>query len=441
MKLKYLLLTLLMACIIQVWAQPPVFKPGYLVKSDGDTLRGYIKNTAARKLTHEIHFKSRTKDKNVRTFTPDQVIAAFVQAEENKKWQQHALNRYQAKLLKNKWFREAAISNPKINNNKYLVATKIQNDSIQNRLFLRKIISGPVTLYSGSAKGSTPHYYLQAADSAVYPVRPGSYLGLLKVLLPDCAHIDAGNAGGIKIGLEPLTALIAAYNACLVPAAEIQISQAPEPLRFVFGVKGGIITSKVHYTDDIAQQIDRTNRYPEQYTAKQGFTGGIFVNIGQDGAFSLQPELLYTIKGGRVTKEVFDGVYYMDFYRDYDYSDFTLHYLQLPVMAQLAGRLGPVQPYLGAGFIVGKAIYQQHTRTSARHYIAEPNRNTAQDKAKLLFDGLEYGGAIAAGLKYAFLEKEAFIEVRSEKTRIPRNFVNSNLINTSFQITAGIALF
>ncbi len=426
-------------------AQSAVFKPGYLIKSNGDTLRGYIRPTAVRQLTHEIQFKLNLKDKKAQIFTPGQVTAAYVQTQENKKWQERSLSRYRAKLLQNKWLTEAAVRNLKINPDIYLVASKIQQDSVQNSVFLRQIITGPLTLYSGKAKGSFANYYLQATDSAVYPLRPRSYLGMLKVLMPGCAEIDASNITALKrhaeLRLEPLTALAAAYNACTDPTSELQIRQAPVPVRFAYGVKAGMVSSKVYYSGFISEQVDKTNRYPEEYTVKQGFTGGVFVNIGQGGAFSLQPELLYTVKGGRVTKEVYEGEYYRDFYHDYDQADFTLHYVQLPVMAQLAGRIGQVRPYAGLGFILGKTIYQQQTRTLARNYTTEPNRNTVQEKQNFTFDGFEYGGAATAGIKYPFQEKEAFVELRLEKTRIPRNLVNSNLVNASFQVTAGLTIF
>ncbi|WP_022836511.1 porin family protein [Salisaeta longa] len=112
-------------------------------------------------------------------------------------------------------------------------------------------------------------------------------------------------------------------------------AQAQEsPLKI--GLRGGFAQSTV-YGDDVAQSDYRP-----------GFSGGLFATYVVNDAFSIQPEVLYTVKGGKNIE--FEGTT----------SDlrWRLDYIQVPVLLKLSAPLnGVITPRLYVGpqvsFLVG----------------------------------------------------------------------------------------
>jgi hypothetical protein len=80
-----------------------------------------------------------------------------------------------------------------------------------------------------------------------------------------------------------------------------------------FGIKGGFNLTSL-YVDNVSSEH-----------AKAGFNAGIFAKLPVTKGFSIQPELLYSVKGAKDTYSNFiqgDGEY-----------RFNLNYLELPVLA------------------------------------------------------------------------------------------------------------
>lgn len=95
-----------------------------------------------------------------------------------------------------------------------------------------------------------------------------------------------------------------------------QVSQA-QYLEVYYGVKAGTNISQLYYTGD-------QNIFYDNDRMKVSAHFGAFAEIVFNDFFSLQPELLYSIKGARF-KDVSDD----DLRYHYEY-----HYLSLPVMAK-----------------------------------------------------------------------------------------------------------
>ena len=79
-----------------------------------------------------------------------------------------------------------------------------------------------------------------------------------------------------------------------------------------FGIKGGLNLTNL-YVDDVKDE-----------NIKAGFNAGIYAKIPVTKGFSIQPELLYSNKGAKIT---YDNLFGEGEYR------FNLHYVELPLLA------------------------------------------------------------------------------------------------------------
>jgi hypothetical protein len=80
-----------------------------------------------------------------------------------------------------------------------------------------------------------------------------------------------------------------------------------------FGAKAGIIMSNLTETPE---------SWDDAKSYKAGFTGGIFMNYAFNGIFSIEPEMLYTMKG--VKGNLYDGIVSVDVAADLDYFELPL---------------------------------------------------------------------------------------------------------------------
>ena len=109
-----------------------------------------------------------------------------------------------------------------------------------------------------------------------------------------------------------LVAAVGLFTSTAVFAQE-QASPTGNGLSAKFGIKGGFNLTSL-YVDNVSSEH-----------AKAGFNAGIFAKLPITQGFSIQPELLYTVKGAKDTYSNFvqgDGEY-----------RFNLNYIELPVLA------------------------------------------------------------------------------------------------------------
>jgi hypothetical protein len=62
-----------------------------------------------------------------------------------------------------------------------------------------------------------------------------------------------------------------------------------------FGIKAGVNSSTNSYSPEL---------FGISTSSKTGFAGGIYYNIGLGRLFSIQPELLYSVMGSKITQNV-----------------------------------------------------------------------------------------------------------------------------------------
>src|SRR5882757_272318 len=95
--------------------------------------------------------------------------------------------------------------------------------------------------------------------------------------------------------------------------AQEQQTAAESGLSAKFGIKGGLNLTSL-YVDNVSSEH-----------MKAGFNAGVFAKLPVTKGFSIQPELLYSVKGAKDT--------YLNFLQGNGEYRFNLGYMELPVLA------------------------------------------------------------------------------------------------------------
>ena len=111
------------------------------------------------------------------------------------------------------------------------------------------------------------------------------------------------------------------------------------------------------------------------------------------GAITLQPSLIYNVKGTQLSEATAGG--------DYT-ADFKTGYLELPVQLQLGLNLGGFRPYVFAEPFVGFAITNEFTKSFETALGTETETSDASNQWENigtdLKDRLEYGVGAGVGI-------------------------------------------
>ncbi|RYE57735.1 MAG: PorT family protein [Sphingobacteriales bacterium] len=156
-------------------------------------------------------------------------------------------------------------------------------------------------------------------------------------------------------------------------AAQEQQTSAENGLRSKFGIKAGLNLANL-YVDDVKDE-----------NFKAGFNAGLFAKLPVTRGFSIQPELLYSNKGAKLSYDagIFGG--------EGEYR-FNLHYVELPVLAvinvvkNLNIHAGPYVSYLAGANI---------TRVNDDNEV-----NDITDLKADNFNRIDYGLAGGIGLDF-----------------------------------------
>lgn len=165
----------------------------------------------------------------------------------------------------------------------------------------------------------------------------------------------------IKITLITTVAAFLSLGAADISKAQMQ--QQPDPL--TWGITGGMTISDM-WGDDVGSTSTRA-----------GFTGGLFLNYRTNPFFSVQPELLFSMKN----IETSSGIIGQDVTTEYDFG-----YLEIPVL--LKAHLptgGMISPNLYAGPSLAFKLY------------GDANDTDLDDNLRGVDFGFAFGGGIDIG--------------------------------------------
>jgi len=117
------------------------------------------------------------------------------------------------------------------------------------------------------------------------------------------------------IGIVKFGAFVMAFLllSCLTAAAQEQQTSMEKTLRPKLGIKGGLNLTNL-YVDNVSDEH-----------VKAGFNAGLFAKLPVTEGFSIQPELLYSVKGAKDT--------YNNIIQGSGEYRFNLGYIELPLLA------------------------------------------------------------------------------------------------------------
>ncbi|MGK0384013.1 MAG: hypothetical protein ACJAVL_000749 [Bacteroidia bacterium] len=191
------------------------------------------------------------------------------------------------------------------------------------------------------------------------------------------------------------------------------------------GVKGGGTLNTVSGKADVGMEKEMTFGY--------GF--GALVNVGLSNVFSLQPEVLYLQKGGRVASEISD-----------DYTQVTANYLEVPILAkaQFGG-----EKFKGYAVIGPYASYWMGGKTKTNILGNESNESidfdTDIDDDGYKQNRIDIGVTGGLGMQYAIGRGNIFLDARYGFGLSDRNKFKTNpedykkQSNRSAQLSLGYA--
>jgi hypothetical protein len=170
----------------------------------------------------------------------------------------------------------------------------------------------------------------------------------------------------------------------LVIAAIICLVALPKPAAAVqFGLKAGGNMAKPTGADaaDIAETLK----------TKVGFVGGIFLAFNLSHSFTIQTEVLYTMKGATLQETGIDGTVEGKLYGDY---------LEIPVLLKLKLGSGGIQPFLIAGAYAGFKLSEKITVMGEEIPLEEALLKN-NDYGAILGGGLQLGRGFHVDLRYS----------------------------------------
>jgi hypothetical protein len=155
------------------------------------------------------------------------------------------------------------------------------------------------------------------------------------------------------------------------------------------GIKAGL---------SISNYIDRTSDYEN----KLGYCGGFFFTLDINNFLSVQPELLFSLKGGR-TELTFTGEESPDSLGTYWWNE-NLYYLEVPLLVKLSiAQSKPLNAFLLCGPAVG-------IKLKAKYKIDESSIVADGDLADV--SSMDYSMIFGAGLEIKIAQKVVSLDGR-----------------------------
>ncbi len=187
-------------------------------------------------------------------------------------------------------------------------------------------------------------------------------------------------------------------------------------LSTTFGIKGGLNLTNL-YVNDVNDE-----------NSKLGFQAGVFLKAPITGMFSIQPELIYSLKGSELT---YDNLFATG------KASFNLYYIELPVMAVIN---------LGNNFNIHAGPYFSYLAgVTIKNKSTNSNYNFEREINKDNFEEFDYGVAggigfdakkVGLGLRYSYGLKEVGKE--KQVFGVPYSFNNGKNSVLQLYLTFGL---
>jgi hypothetical protein len=177
--------------------------------------------------------------------------------------------------------------------------------------------------------------------------------------------------------MKKLTMILAALAVTLSVNAQVK-----------FGVKAGLNVSNISNVSTSALGMDATALESDGMAI--GFHAGAFVNFSFGRLFGLQPEVLFSMQGGKQKLGQLAG--------GSDAIDFTFDYINVPVLFE-------IKPFANFGILVGPQvglnIYKSASNGEETYSGSDFDDSFEEIGGSDLFKSLDF--AVALGVQYTFI--------------------------------------
>jgi hypothetical protein len=376
------------------------YLPGYIIRSNNDTLHGFIDYRNWERNPDKTNFRKTPGEKEI-TYTPVDIKGLGVKDEV-----------YQSAIIKKE------ISADNLNDLQFSSELVFETDTV----FLQTVISGEKSLYFYSDNYGREQFYIKINSKyellihkKYLTIADGpygkqdvvaentKYMGQLAFYLQDCQSIQK-YIRGLKYNKKNLEDLFIEYYNCT--KSKIKFQKKTEKLSFESGLLAGVLITTLQLGSDYYEYLDKA-----VFQKSLNFMPGIFLNIilpRNNGKWSLCNELTYTpykIKG-RYDIHIDDN-YYTNNYLTIGYA-----YLKMNNMLRFKYPIGKLFVYANGGVSSGYSIHEINIRKKETKtpYSADPVivESKAIDKPKKF----EIGYLFGLGANF----KKYSVEIRNEKS-------------------------
>ncbi|HAS43766.1 MAG TPA: hypothetical protein DCS93_25010 [Microscillaceae bacterium] len=322
------------------------YSPGYIIKVNGDTLRGFVNYKAGQISSNQVKFKTELSQEA-------------------------------------QTYRVRGITGFKLKDDIYLTA-KVKIDTTKNpnkltydskyyfadyRVFLQVLTLGPKSLFYYKGPFGIKHFYIQKGNEyelLLYKkylkgerviTEDNRYKGQLLLYLSTCSSIKY-NIENIVYGKRSLTKLFKRYYDCTLEKPIVQ--EKIWPTTFRKGIVGGAVVTRLSFKD-----FGGSNNFwyltEADFTSSTNATFGIFVEIvfpGKSKRWSLYNELSYHSYSTEASS-TFSEPFIDTFRAEYDARvRFEVSYLKMTNLARFMPR-GPnstIYPFFNFGISNGAVL-------------------------------------------------------------------------------------
>ncbi|MDJ1499084.1 outer membrane beta-barrel protein [Xanthocytophaga agilis] len=393
------------------------YEPGYIVTTQGDTLKGYIDNKDWRKNPETIHFRKSIDSDNTVEYKPAQLTSFYLKAT-NEQYVGAIVDMDQLPVTMDKLIE---------------VATDAEFFSkvipIRDTVFLRTLVSGVVNLYM--YEDSKVHFFVQNKHAKIEELvfqryilsnvrlsrQYDGYKKQLTTYMTGCSTIEQSIGRSLYLESD-LTRLFEKYNRCVAP--EIVQVQKREKIKFTPGVIGGLSITNLIFEGSSALYLTNVN-----FSSSTKPYLGVSLNISLPRglhAWSLYNEL--GLKSYHV-----NGIYNEESSISPDYAwnvDLNFAYIKLSNLARYTYPKGLVRPFINLGISNALAVKTENKAIEETH--AKPDKNALSTLRKH-----EQGWIGGIGI----LMKKWSVEARYEQSNGMSNYNAISSKSNSYYLLLG----
>jgi Outer membrane protein beta-barrel domain len=308
---------------LMVLSQNKNFKEAYFIKTNNDTVFGFVNKKNLNLKSSEVLFKKSIFDKASKKLAPDS-IKMFV-----------------------------------IENKEFFFTKTIDG----TKVFLQCLVSGQISLYKTGLLSPgeqipvsyrpaffgitddmrVEFYFLENTTGQMLVVHHQTFFLFLKEYFKNCDELIAEIQTAIDRNYSPreykLADYVMQYNHCTHPDAQAFLYFKPEKLKAHFGLTAGLQSTAIHFTSEKLILKDYA------FEKKTGFKAGLFFEFTYNNKFYLNPELLISSNAGDL---VYNNPKAADPYENMKFEMSTLC-LQVPVFFKYSFGKKAFRPFVKAG--------------------------------------------------------------------------------------------